>query len=125
MIDRVYQSNFAYNLICSFPPLIKNPIVNLAYKSRQNALQKLKTPKVLTFFITKRCNARCKHCFYWKELNNLKKEEMTLSQIKTFVKSLKHPLASVLLTGGEPFLREDLLQICQIFEKYNKTLKSL
>ena len=39
------------------------------------------------------------------------------------VKSLKDPLLSILLTGGEPFLREDLVQICEIFDKYNKTSK--
>ena len=26
-------------------------------------------PLHLTFFVTARCNAKCKHCFYWDSLN--------------------------------------------------------
>jgi len=122
MIDKIYQSPIIYNLICKLPKLIKKPIVSLAHYLRKTILDKLETPKVLTFFVTNRCNARCKHCFYWKELNK-PTDEMTISQIKKFVKSLKHPLASVLLTGGEPFLRKDLIEICQIFSEENKTTK--
>ncbi|MFA4952593.1 MAG: radical SAM protein [Candidatus Pacearchaeota archaeon] len=97
-------------------------IYSLFFIRRKNLIS-LKTPKVITFFVTNRCNARCSHCFYWKNLNKLKKEELNLEQIKKTAKSLKHPLTTLLLTGGEPFLREDIFEICKIFEKYNKTSK--
>jgi len=122
MIDKIYQSKLAYNLICKSPKLIKRTLVSLAHQLRKKTLNNLETPKVLTFFITNRCNARCKHCFYWKELNK-PTDEMTINQIKKFVKSLKHPLASVLLTGGEPFLRKELVEICKVFSEENKTTK--
>ena len=51
--------------------------------------------------VTKRCNARCNFCDYWKE--NPPRE---LKDYVAVVEKLK-PL-SVGLTGGEPLLREDL-----------------
>ncbi len=51
--------------------------------------------------VTKRCNARCSFCDYWKE--------ETASELVDYVPVVKrlNPL-SVSLTGGEPFLRKDL-----------------
>jgi len=51
--------------------------------------------------VTKRCNARCNFCDYWKE-----KPGPELRDYVPVVEKLK-PL-SVSLTGGEPLLREDL-----------------
>ena len=54
--------------------------------------------------VTKRCNARCDFCDYWKEP---RREELT-----DYVPVIRHlrPL-SVSLTGGEPLLRKDLVDI--------------
>jgi MoaA/NifB/PqqE/SkfB family radical SAM enzyme len=54
--------------------------------------------------VTKRCNARCNFCDYWKE-----KPTRELKDYVTVVEKLK-PL-SVSLTGGEPLLREDLPEV--------------
>ena len=54
--------------------------------------------------VTKRCNARCNFCDYWKE-----EPPPELSDYVPLVKKLK-PL-SVGLTGGEPFLRKDLTNV--------------
>jgi MoaA/NifB/PqqE/SkfB family radical SAM enzyme len=51
--------------------------------------------------VTKRCNARCNFCDYWKE-----KPPHELKDYVPVVEKLK-PL-SVGLTGGEPLLRDDL-----------------
>jgi len=80
----------------------------------------LKTPIILTVFITNRCNARCLHCFYWKEISS-HIEEIRLADFEKFASSLKHPLSGLILTGGEPFLRDDLPRICEIFCEVNKT----
>jgi AdoMet-dependent heme synthase len=117
------QTKIIYKIFSHLPNFIKTPFVKEIYKKRMKNLNALETPKVLTFFITNRCNARCKHCFYWKELNSQKKQEMTLDQITSLVKSLKTPLFTASLTGGEPFLREDLTEICKIFERHNSTKK--
>ncbi|MGD0625361.1 MAG: radical SAM protein [Thermodesulfobacteriota bacterium] len=54
--------------------------------------------------VTKRCNARCNFCDYWKEGSSSE-----LQDYVPVVKKLK-PL-SVSLTGGEPLLRRDLAQV--------------
>lgn len=51
--------------------------------------------------VTKRCNAHCNFCDYWKE-----KPPLELKDYTPVVEKLK-PL-SVGLTGGEPLLRDDL-----------------
>lgn len=81
---------------------------------------RLKTPLQLIQYVTNKCNAKCKHCFYWKKLNS-KQNELTLDQFGKIAKSLKHPLSHLILTGGEPFLRDDLPEICRIFSNINGT----
>ena len=39
-------------------------------------------PSHLILYVTSRCNARCKHCFYWKEIDIKKKQELSLNEIK-------------------------------------------
>ncbi len=68
------------------------------------------------FFITSRCNSRCQHCFYWKNLN--KKDDLTLEEITKITKNAGK-IQVLLLSGGEPFLREDLFEIIKLFIKNN------
>ena len=69
-------------------------------------LRRLKTPSVLFIFITSRCNARCQHCFYWKQLES--KENMQLEDYIKIISSLKNRLTTLILTGGEPTLHPQL-----------------
>lgn len=72
-------------------------------------------PEYVTFFITKRCNCRCKHCFV--DINK-EQNELTLEEIAKMSKTMgKFSVLS--LTGGEPFLREDIGEIARIFYKNN------
>ncbi len=73
-------------------------------------------PIQLTFFVTSRCNLRCSHCFYWKELDSEHNYELTLDEIEKITKSLPRLLA-LSLTGGEPFIREDIGEIYSLFAK--------
>lgn len=75
-------------------------------------------PLNLIYFVTSKCNARCRHCFYWKEINKTKKQ-LSLEQIEKIAKSVPN-LLSLSLTGGEPFLRKDLAQIASLFSKFSK-----
>ena len=70
-------------------------------------------PKVLIFPITYKCNARCSMCNIWRCDSST---EMSLNDIKAIFsdKILCDNLESVNLTGGEPMLREDILQIIEI-----------
>ncbi len=88
----------------------------VAHKRRQ--IERSSTPVGLTFFVTNRCNARCAHCFYWQELNQ-PGDELSLSEIERIAASLDRPV-HLSLTGGEPTLRLDLLDICRVFRRVNK-----
>ncbi len=80
-------------------------------------LYKENIPVSLVYFITSRCNLRCNHCFFLNELDS-DSEELSLEEIETFSKSMGNFL-SLSLTGGEPFLREDIAEIAQIFSNNN------
>ncbi len=69
-------------------------------------------PLHLTFFVTARCNAKCKHCFYWDSLNK-GQTDLTLEEIDKVASSMKRVMW-VAFTGGEPFLRKDLPEFAKI-----------
>ena len=64
-------------------------------------------PVQLTFFVTTHCNASCPHCFYAAELNNPKKQDLSLEEVEKISKSMDD-LLLLYIGGGEPFLRTDL-----------------
>ena len=69
----------------------------------------------LTLGITYRCNGQCLMCSIWKryrEQPELVQQEMQVEEYRMFFQSpLMTHLQGIALTGGEPFLREDLTQI--------------
>jgi len=68
-------------------------------------------------FVTSRCNAFCKTCFYWDQLN--RPGDLTRDQLERI--SLTMPLITDLwLSGGEPTLRRDVSEIIDIFVKRNE-----
>lgn len=77
-------------------------------------------PLQLVFFVTSKCNLRCSHCFYWKNLNRSDKEELSLEEIENIARRSKLNLLWLCLTGGEPFLRDDLAKIASSFCRWGK-----
>ena len=76
-------------------------------------------PAHLIFFVTARCNAKCKHCFYWKNISEADaSKELALDEIRKISKSMKH-IKILSLSGGEPFLRKDLADIATTFYRNN------
>lgn len=73
--------------------------------------------RTVAFFITNECNSKCKHCFYWKNLG--KREELSLDEISKVSQSMGH-FHFLSLSGGEPFLRKDLPEICEVFYTQNR-----
>lgn len=70
----------------------------------------------LIFFVTSRCNFRCKTCFYWESLN--RSDDLELSEIERLSRSM-NPFNVLLVSGGEPFLRKDLSDIVASFHANN------
>ncbi len=67
------------------------------------------------FFVTARCNYKCKMCFYWQEIDAVDKDkELSLAEIEKTADHMPH-LFDMNLTGGEPFLREDIVDVVRTF----------
>jgi MoaA/NifB/PqqE/SkfB family radical SAM enzyme len=73
-------------------------------------------PLHLTLFVTGRCNARCRHCFHWKEVA-AGVAGPSLEQVGSLADSAARlgPLLWVSFGGGEPFLRRDLADLALAF----------
>jgi len=77
-------------------------------------------PIQLTFFVTRKCNARCPFCFY---LNSTDKPadttaELSLAEIETIAQSMGD-LLWLAFSGGEIYLRKDLVEISKVFYEHN------
>ena len=74
-------------------------------------------PPYLILFVTSRCNARCQMCFNSSRQAKAKiHNELTLKEIAKISEKYRR-LAQLTLTGGEPFLRNDLHEIVKLFYK--------
>jgi len=98
--------------------MIMLPELKLLTRVFLSNLKRLKYPYKLSFAITYRCNLRCKMCFIWKKP---RQPELTTKEIESFFMRSNN-FSWVGLTGGELFLREDLLDIVGIVLKYCKSL---
>jgi MoaA/NifB/PqqE/SkfB family radical SAM enzyme len=80
------------------------------------ALKKRGPPLHLTVFVTGRCNARCRHCFHWREVA-ASVAGPTPEQVEALAESAARlgPLLWVSFGGGEPFLRRDLADLARSF----------
>lgn len=78
-----------------------------------------KLPFQVIFYPTSRCNATCPHCYnYDRQSNATKHNELSLEEINKISSSFGH-IKALTISGGEPFLRDDLKDIITIFHKNN------
>jgi len=68
----------------------------------------------LTVSVTYNCNSRCKTCRIYEKQS----EHINLAQYEKTFRSLGRAPVWVTISGGEPFLREDLPEICAALYKY-------
>jgi radical SAM protein with 4Fe4S-binding SPASM domain len=98
----------------------------MSYAKRLSLLRKvicsnlnvLDAPYKLNFAVTYKCNSRCRICFVWKKKPG---NELTLDEIDRIFEKAGY-FSWVSLTGGEPFLRDDIVDIARILKKRCKNL---
>ncbi|MDM7991716.1 MAG: radical SAM protein [Candidatus Fermentibacter sp.] len=79
------------------------------------ALMNAKQPMFLILVATARCNARCGFCFYADEVRRADpSSELTLDEHGRISKGCGR-IPYLLLSGGEPVLREDLFEIIGLY----------
>lgn len=83
--------------------------INLVGKIFFSNFKRLVFPYKLTLAVTYSCNSKCRLCHIWKLEP---KKEISLKEIKEFFQKNNY-FSWVDLTGGEPFLRKDLAEICE------------
>jgi len=86
----------------------------LSWKQLSRRQQK---PVHLILFITDHCNAKCGTCFYWQNLNQ--GESLKPDHIQKISEAMGE-LVWLDISGGEPFLRKDIDQICHRFLDHNQ-----
>ena len=70
----------------------------------------------LFLFVTSRCNSLCRTCFYFDKLNS--RDDLTFDEIVR-ISETSPPFRKLWLSGGEPFLREELAEIVAQFSHRN------
>lgn len=87
-----------------------------------DALLKPYTPNYIIFYVTSVCNARCRMCFYWESIETHdKSKELSFDQIEKLSCGFTN-LIQVTLTGGEPFLRDELPEIVRAYYKNSNAM---
>ena len=78
-------------------------------------------PIQFTFFLTRRCNARCPFCFYISKpaATATSAPELSLDEIARIAPQLG-TLLWLAFSGGEIFLRSDLVAITKLFYRINR-----
>jgi organic radical activating enzyme len=91
-----------------------------SYKSElvkiYHSLGRKKKLGTVIFFVTSICNAKCRTCFYWEELNQ--RGDMTWDEIRKLAFSMP-AFSDLWLSGGEPMLRRELTDIIHLFHTHN------
>lgn len=72
-------------------------------------------PRILTWTLNFRCNARCGMCDSWKKTGE---GELDTDQVLSVAEKLPRSITAVRLTGGEPFLRNDLEKIALALDRH-------
>lgn len=80
----------------------------------------------VNFAITYKCNSRCLSCDIWKRYlknNSLLKKELLTCDLKKIFSQFDN-LRSVGITGGEPFLRNDLVDVVKAIKVHSITIST-
>ena len=82
----------------------------------------LNYPSYVIFFVTANCNAKCKMCFYQDNMaENRGQNELTVAEYDKISQKIKS-INILGISGGEPFLRNDLSEIIKVIYKNTRPL---
>jgi MoaA/NifB/PqqE/SkfB family radical SAM enzyme len=81
-----------------------------------HSLGRKKRLGLVIFFVTSICNAKCRTCFYWEELNQ--RGDLSWDEIRKLALSMP-AFTDLWLSGGEPMLRRELTNIIHLFHAQN------
>lgn len=80
------------------------------------------TPWSVSWQIASNCNLRCKHCFFAGDQNLYNKnDDLNTQEVLKLTQGLidDFGIVAISITGGEPLLRNDLIEVIKTFKKAN------
>jgi MoaA/NifB/PqqE/SkfB family radical SAM enzyme len=85
---------------------------------------KRKEPLVMVLPVTDRCNGKCVMCGIWRRNS---REDLPIVNVKNFFAQdgLANSVTHLNITGGEPFLYPDLIQIADYASHYLESLREI
>lgn len=86
-------------------------------------LKKGRQKRGLYVFITNRCMYTCQHCFLGDDVTKIR-PLLSVEEIKKSYLSYARNIGGVSLTGGEPFMRPDIVELCNVFQE-DRAVKSI
>ena len=92
--------------------------MGISYEALKSNFARLNRPYKLNFAITMWCQSRCNTCNIWQMKP---KNELTTDEIRTFAEK-NTSFRWIGITGGEPFLRSDIVDIVKAFKENSKGL---
>jgi len=75
-------------------------------------------PLTINFLITSSCNFKCNICSFSNN-RNLDLDDITINDIEEFISTQFRYKPFIFFSGGEPFMRDDFIDILHIVKKYN------
>ncbi|MCC6545799.1 radical SAM protein [Candidatus Sumerlaeota bacterium] len=98
--------------------IVKDTARRLLHNKAERRKTGLYPLEMLILYVTMRCNAKCDHCFCWEDLN-IGIPEMSLERLEKLADSVP-AFRQLLLTGGEPTMRKDLVAVVRAFASRHK-----
>jgi len=95
-------------------------VLKLGSRVLKSNFSTLPEPYKVTFAVTYNCNSKCKTCNIWKKKP---KGELTIEEIKKIFSKISPSWLNI--TGGEPFLRNDIYKIAKIAKEYGVSMLNL
>ena len=92
----------------------------LEFQLAYRGLIRPRGPITLTFSVTNLCQSRCKTCQIWRiypEKHQDPRDELTVQEVRHIFRSMRR-VYFFNVSGGEPFLRNDLPEIVEAAVEY-------
>ena len=104
------RTDLIFRLFRYIPKILRTQLIESYVKqAKENAIDRT-VPERMTIFITNQCDMKCSHCFIVKEVQP-EIRAMELGEYQKLFRSVRGRVSQILITGGEPILRNDFTDI--------------
>lgn len=101
----------------------KSPELKFMEHIINSGFETFSTPYSVSWEITAGCNLRCKHCCFANDSYDNKQDVSSDVAINFAQQLVENDLIKIMVTGGEPLLREDLFDIISVLKSKNAIIE--